>query len=50
MYWNVSKLINFREFCVRNQNKINTDKIISVGFSFGGATAMYNAANDGRYQ
>lgn len=32
------------------KNKINTDKIISSGFSFGGATAMYNAGNDKRYQ
>ncbi|VVC25171.1 Platelet-activating factor acetylhydrolase-like,Platelet-activating factor acetylhydrolase [Cinara cedri] len=32
------------------KNKINIDKIISSGFSFGGATAMYNAANDSRFR
>ncbi|XP_022175245.1 platelet-activating factor acetylhydrolase-like [Myzus persicae] len=30
--------------------KINVNKIITSGFSFGGATAMYNACYDSRYQ
>lgn len=31
-------------------SKIDVNKIISSGFSFGGATAMYNASHDNRYK
>lgn len=32
------------------KNRINVNNIIMSGFSFGGATALYNAANDSRYK
>ncbi|XP_025406766.1 platelet-activating factor acetylhydrolase-like [Sipha flava] len=41
-----SSSFDLRQF----KNKINVDKIISIGFSFGGATALYNASKDSRYQ
>lgn len=33
-----------------NQNTINVENIVSMGFSFGGTTAMYNSAFDIRYR